>query len=836
MTIDQQQVLVCGLLDVQELRGIAQAALDESIALLSLTTAPPQGEFVIELHTPGSRPVLLQAQTAGELSDGMCPIRLRPFDDEHYGQLLAFVCATDNVTNQPVTRWSQEIPRLASIPRLDTIPELTAEFRAELAERASSPGFDPLIGRTLAGGKYMIEALLGEGSAGAVYRCRHLALDKQLAIKVLHPRFRADATFTKRFHHEARAASRLDHPNVARVQDFGEEPDGLLYIVMELLQGTDLRRILHLGSLPRQRKIEILMSVLSALAAANDQGIVHRDIKPENIVVVAAQNDDGEMVDVVKVCDFGLATVKPRQTGGTDIRSAAAAMSWVAGTPEYMSPEQILGEDLDIRSDLYACGVVLFEMLTGRLPFESHSVLHVLKRQLYEEPASPRSFDPTIDARLNALTLRALSKNREGRPATPRDFRNDLRATLRTARTATTSGPLPPASFQERHAPKPFSGESPAVVGPQVREVRSTETAEQTAERIIHDVSAVIAALTSQLTPQKLEARLRAIVPAIPILLERGAVAQLAALAMPLARIANQASPQDNVALQLCAQALAALRDESRLVRVAEVLLVGQGHDKEAAREILMMGGAAALGALITVRRRLVGREVQRANFVSIVRAFGTNARAPLTLALESVTKEPDGGDPFLVDDLLRALPDEQQPELLKLGQTLAHHGSGTVRRTVVARLPEIVGPTCRAVLRVASRDPDESVRIAALGALRKIMAVDDSVVGLARDLLLGDTAASIELCAAVAGALGDALPAHRVEAFDTLKEALRPRNRSLIDVFRHTSGGRDDAMVVETIARSLIAINADEGKVEVQRRASASKGELRERLERLLR
>ncbi len=438
MNVDQQHVVVCRLIDLQELYGVVETALEESIALLMLPSAPAEQQFVVELNAPGSRPVLLLGEAAGEATEGMLPVRLMPFDDEHYGQLLAFVCGQRQSETQPVTRWTREPARDGGVPRISTVQDWEAEAGTLAAESPTivcAP--DPLIGRTLAGGKYVVEELLGEGSAGAVYRSRHVALDKPLAIKVLHPRFRADATFSKRFHAEARAASRLDHPNVTRVQDFGEEPDGLMYIVMELLRGNGLRELLHDGGLGRARRLEILMSVLGALTAANDHGIVHRDIKPENIIVVAAENEEGDLVDLVKVCDFGLATVKPRKTGGTDIRSTASAISWVAGTPEYMSPEQILGEKTDIRSDLYSCGVLMFEMLTGRLPFESSSILRLLKLQLHEPPPRPRSLDPSIDPRLEALTLRALAKAPEDRPQTPRDFRNELRAARAISRSST---------------------------------------------------------------------------------------------------------------------------------------------------------------------------------------------------------------------------------------------------------------------------------------------------------------------------------------------------------------------------------------------------------------
>src|SRR5580693_7261491 len=162
-----------------------------------------------------------------------------------------------------------------------------------------------MVGRTIAG-KFAIEARLGAGAMGTVYRARQLALDKTVAIKVLNGGLEADPTFTERFRREARAASRLDHVNSIRVFDFGQDTDGLLYLVMEYVEGRDLRAVLsELGALAPSGVVDVLGQVLAALSVAHDMGVMHRDLKPENIMIVRAVGDDGEPMDLVKVCDFG---------------------------------------------------------------------------------------------------------------------------------------------------------------------------------------------------------------------------------------------------------------------------------------------------------------------------------------------------------------------------------------------------------------------------------------------------------------------------------------------------------------------------------------------------
>ncbi len=222
------------------------------------------------------------------------------------------------------------------------------------------PESDTLLGRVVAG-KYRLEQLVGVGGMGRVYRAEQTVLGRTVAVKVIHPHLLGDSSTASRFNTEARAASRLNHPNSVSIFDFGrDEPDGMLYLVMELLAGRDLATVaFDHERLTLTRMLSICDQVLGALAEAHALGVIHRDLKPENIVLARMQSG----LEVVKVLDFGLATI-------LETKRRMTLPGVICGTPEYMSPEQAAGRELDGRSDLYGLGVLLYEMIADRLPFE----------------------------------------------------------------------------------------------------------------------------------------------------------------------------------------------------------------------------------------------------------------------------------------------------------------------------------------------------------------------------------------------------------------------------------------------------------------------------------
>ncbi|HRI65274.1 MAG TPA: protein kinase [Polyangium sp.] len=281
---------------------------------------------------------------------------------------------------------------------------------------------DPLIGATLPGG-YVILDLLGVGGMGRVYRAEQKALGRTVAVKIIHPYLLGDESASVRFITEARASSRLNHPNIVSVFDFGKSDTNQLYLVMEYLRGRDLARVDYEdGPLPFKRIVDVMIQVLAGLGEAHELGIIHRDLKPENIVLEPMRKAG----DFVKVVDFGLA--KMREVPSSHITSPGI----VCGTPDYMSPEQGRGDPIDGRSDLYTCGVLLFQLLTGRLPFEADSPTQVVLMHLTLPPPNPALMVPNrrIPQSLVNVTLKALEKDANRRYQTADQFAAALRGVL----------------------------------------------------------------------------------------------------------------------------------------------------------------------------------------------------------------------------------------------------------------------------------------------------------------------------------------------------------------------------------------------------------------------
>jgi eukaryotic-like serine/threonine-protein kinase len=279
---------------------------------------------------------------------------------------------------------------------------------------------DPFVGRTL-DEKYCVEERLGAGGMGAVYRARHVLMDRPVAIKFLHQRFVQDEAARVRFQTEARAAVRLRHPNAVSVTDFGQASENCVYIVMELLEGHTLREILSREvPIETARAISIMLQASDAVAAAHQAGIIHRDLKPSNILVTQSADQPA----AVKVLDFGIAKVAAEDED--DDASTLAQTNSVIGTPRYMSPEQHTGNDLTPAADVYSLGVILYEMLTGTVPFSGATPNEIAEKHAHNPPRSPREIVAAIPKDVESVVLHALEKQPAERPANAAEFRQEL--------------------------------------------------------------------------------------------------------------------------------------------------------------------------------------------------------------------------------------------------------------------------------------------------------------------------------------------------------------------------------------------------------------------------
>jgi len=343
-------------------------------------------------------------------------------------------------------------------------------FMANPNPISAAPISDALLGRHIEG-KYRIDSKLGAGGMGAVYRAHRLLIGDEVAVKILHPQHVSEPQATERFRREAQAAARLKHANAVSIYDFGVTSDGLVYLVMELVEGQSLREIIkQQGPLTQSAAAEVINQICAALDEAHRQQIVHRDLKPDNIVVKPMLNGLR-----VKVLDFGIAKLRDLTAGNLTQTGS------VMGTPHYMSPEQCLGEELDSRSDIYSLGVVLYEMLIGVVPFNSPTSTAVVVQHVNQMPPSLRTMNLSISPAVEAVVLHALAKKREDRPQSAAALASELNNAVTSVSTATSfpSTQSPPASFAVTQSPS-SSGTQSSVQGMTPTVVLRTPLAEST--------------------------------------------------------------------------------------------------------------------------------------------------------------------------------------------------------------------------------------------------------------------------------------------------------------------------------------------------------------------
>ncbi|HEY3820549.1 MAG TPA: protein kinase [Polyangiaceae bacterium] len=309
-----------------------------------------------------------------------------------------------------------------------------------MAQRVAQPSkpTDPMLGRVIAG-RYRLEMRIGEGGMGVVYRARHVLIDRIVAVKLIRPDLRGETHLRAWMLREARAANRVDHAHIIDIHDIGETEEGELYLVMEYLVGQSLSSELSRGTMQLSRGVDILEQMCAALARAHDLGVVHRDLKSDNILLTTR----GGRKDFVKILDFGLAhlAMDPR----------LAPKGAVFGTPEYMAPEQARGEEATAQSDLYALGVLFFEMLTGQLPFRSDDRETLLEMQRTAVAPRPRSIKPDVLPSAEGIVVKLLEKDRRKR------FQDahHLHEELKTLQRSLPSTPWEVAATGDNVAPPP---------------------------------------------------------------------------------------------------------------------------------------------------------------------------------------------------------------------------------------------------------------------------------------------------------------------------------------------------------------------------------------------
>lgn len=350
---------------------------------------------------------------------------------------------------------------------------------------------DAMIG-TLAAGRYRILKLLGEGGMGQVYLAEHVAIEKRVALKILRAELAGKGEIVTRFQQEAISASRIKHPNVLDVFDFGQLENGRFFLAMEFLEGNDLadelskRRVLGVSS-----GIRIALQMCRALAAAHESGVVHRDMKPENVFL--QRTGDGE--EIVKIVDFGIAQLRSKDAEATQTKRRLTRTGMIFGTPEYMAPEQASGKHADPRSDIYSVGIIMYEMFTGAVPFTGDTFLGVLAKHLSDPTPLMHEICPElgISSSLQSVIMHALEKDPGARYQTMFEFAQAISTSTDAAalgyRPATASTSERPTGSRS-HVPgiptqQQFSPASPAPTAGSLRPARARDTEAARAETLI---------------------------------------------------------------------------------------------------------------------------------------------------------------------------------------------------------------------------------------------------------------------------------------------------------------------------------------------------------------
>jgi serine/threonine-protein kinase len=777
-------VITTNLLEKRERGYLAWVAVANEVAELPLMEPPIDAStHALEIHAEGfDRPLVVLAEPVGAPTTQGFPLRLRPLDEKQENELRAELFSAPAPKPQPnhkISLIGHSSEPTVSEEHANALSRLTQGAGAgPTTQRARAPG--SLRGRTLGDGRFVLDKLLGGGASGEVYRATHTALRRPVAVKVLHRSLQNSLDFSARFYAEALAASQLDHRNVLRVIDYGQEPDGLLYIVMELLQGKSLMDVLvEEGPLPDTRIVDLVSQACAGLAHAHDAGVIHRDIKPENILVVKVRDDEGKETEVVKVCDFGIAHWSPPRGDDEVDRTLPNApdASKIVGTPGYMAPEQIQNEPVDARTDVYSLGIVSYELACGRVPFLSEDAMEILTCHMVETPMPPSHFHAGVSPRLERVIMKALMKEPERRPRDMRDFRNELRR-LVDDEWSSQSGLMRKISIRQ----------DPLTASDFI-----TDTAN--ALGILHDVedrdrAAGYLALAGALKLAAVEGRLK---------LARDLVAWLTT------RLADPGLPDNERDLALRTGRV--LRDPEVARAHALNLLDGKLERNEDSIAILREAGPLAARALIDARRVRPPSLENRALFVALMRSIGSSSLSVIGSALEPLVQLNSRHDEAMAEDLLRALPDIRSDAAGDITVRFVRLDRPTLGTTALRATTTMWGARARPLLIGVLDANDDPFRSLALEELQRLGCIDDLVVERLGRILSGQVMAGDDLKVVAASALASATPEARTRATGILVSRLAPE-KGLMSSIRSALGPREDVRITVALARSLFTLD----------------------------
>ncbi len=804
---------------------LAWVAVANEVAHLHLDSAPIDAiPHALEIYVSGvDEPLVVIAEPMGQPTDEGFPLRLRPLDAAHEEVLRFELFGGPPPSAPPTVREDPkrfafmtpatafELPPTAS----STIPPPLTQRHALALERMTGAGPSTtlsrrapgaLTGRALGDGRFELERLLGGGASGEVYRATHTTLRRAVAVKVLHPQLQQSQDYCARFYGEALAASRLDHRNVLRVLDYGQEPDATLYIVMELLEGESLQAIVdESGPLPLARIVHLVAQACAGLAHAHEAGVVHRDMKPENIVVVKRRDDEGNETELVKVCDFGIAHWTPlgtAQGGHTDTAIDRPDASQIVGTPVYMAPEQIRNETVDARTDVYALGVVLYELATGRVPFDSDDPMEILVQHLHDAPRPPSQIAPEIDRGLEAIILKALAKDPAQRFRSARELRMELRA-LADDGSSEGSGLHRRLSLRSQLTASDFLS-SPAealaklrAMDDRTRSIGFTALGEAVKTAFVGGNARTGRELVAWIDARLADATLR------------------------------EGERED------AERARRALRDPAVVHAIVAHLIEAKPDGRDELLALLRDAGPIAASALVELRRSRMASLELRSRFVSTMRALGSGVLPAIVSALEPLAPLATRQDEALAEDLLRAIPEVPSDAAGDVAVRFVRFDKASLGMAALRAVSFSWGVRARPLLVGVLDANADAFRLLAIEALVRLGGMDDGALERLARILVGQSPAGDDVKLAAAAAFASALPECRPRAVWFLQQRLTPQ-QGFMSSLRKAIGPREDVRVLAALARSFAHLDPENARAFLEQLAAAQP-ELRPYVEAIL-